>query len=117
MFQKKLACFDDEELDSPYRQVSLSCDADHQKGFKGHQDVLEGIPEVGDEEDERLVLDVEVESLDVDEEGDDEEDVDDGEGDEGVVEGGLHLGTEEDQDGGEVPDHPNDRHHWHAHLG
>ena len=66
---------------------------------------------------EHLVLDVEVEALDVNEEGDDEEDVDNGKGDEGVVEGGLHLGTEEDQDGGEVPDHPNDRHHRHAHLG
>ena len=100
----------------PYRQVSLGCDADHQKGFEGHQDVLEGVPGIGEEEDEHLVLDVKVEALDVDEEGDDEEDVDDGEGDEGVVEGGLHLRPEEDQDGRQVPHHPHYCHHGQANL-
>ena len=89
----------------PYRQVSLGCDADHQKGFECHQYVLEGVPGIGEEEDEHLVLDVQVEALDVDEEGDDEEDVNDSEGDEGVVEGGLHLGAEEDEDCRQVSHH------------
>ena len=95
-----------DESDWPYRQVAFSCDADHQEGFKGHQDVLEGIPGVGEEEDEHLVLNVKVIALDVNEEGDDEKDVNDGEGDEGVVEGGLHLGAEEDEDRRQVPHHP-----------
>ena len=46
-----------------YGQISLSGDAHHEKGLKGHEDVLEGVPHVGEEHDEQLVVQVEVEPL------------------------------------------------------
>ena len=68
-------------------QVALGGDAHHQVGLESHQDVLEGVPEVGEEEDEELVVEVEVEPLDVDDDRQDEEGVHDGQGDQSVVEG------------------------------
>ena len=72
-------------------QVALGGDAHHQVGLESHQDVLEGVPEVGEEEDEELVVEVEVEALDVDDDRQDEEGVNDGQGDQTVVESRLHL--------------------------
>ena len=46
-----------------YGQISLCGDAHHEKGLKGHEDVLEGVPHVGEEHDEHLVVQVQVESL------------------------------------------------------
>lgn len=71
--------------------VALCGDAHHQVGLEGHQDILERIPEVGEEEDEQLVVEVEVKPLDVDDDGDDEEGVNTGQGDQCVVEGRFHF--------------------------
>ena len=46
-----------------YGQISLSGDAHHEEGLEGHEDVLEGVPHVGEEHDEHLVVQVQVESL------------------------------------------------------
>ena len=46
-----------------YGQISLCGDAHHEKGLEGHEDVLEGVPHVGEEHDEHLVVQVQVESL------------------------------------------------------
>ena len=37
-----------------YCQVTLGGDAHHEEGLEGQQDVLEGVPEVGEEHDEHL---------------------------------------------------------------
>ena len=71
--------------------VALGGNAHHQVGLESHQDILKGVPEVGEEEDEELVVEVEVEALDVDDDGQDEEGVDNGQGDQGVVEGRFHF--------------------------
>ena len=47
-----------------YGEVSLSGDAHHEEGLEGHEDVLEGVPHIGQKNDEQLVLQVQVESLD-----------------------------------------------------
>ena len=44
-------------------KVSLCSDAHHQEGLEGHQDVLERVPQVGEEHDEHLVVKVQVKSL------------------------------------------------------
>ena len=44
-------------------QVALGGDAHHEEGLEGHQDVLRRVPHVREEQDERLVLQVEVEVL------------------------------------------------------
>ena len=46
-----------------YGQISLSGDAHHEEGLKGHEDVLEGVPHIGEEHDEQLVVQVEVKPL------------------------------------------------------
>ena len=46
-----------------YGQISLSGYAHHEEGLEGHEDVLEGVPHVGEEHDEHLVVQVQVESL------------------------------------------------------
>ena len=54
--------------------------------------------------------------LGVHDESDDEDDVNDGEGDEGVVEGGLHLGPHQDQDRTQVAHHTYHPYYGHQHL-
>ena len=46
-----------------YCQITLGGDAHHEEGLKGHEDVLEGVPHVGEEHDEQLVVQVEVKPL------------------------------------------------------
>ena len=46
-----------------YGEVSLCGDAHHEEGLEGHEDVLERVPHVGEEDDEQLVVQVKVESL------------------------------------------------------
>ena len=46
-----------------YSEITLGGDAHHEKGLEGHEDVLEGVPEVGEEHDEQLVVQVQVKPL------------------------------------------------------
>ena len=46
-----------------YGEVSLGGDAHHEEGLEGHEDVLEGVPHVGEEHDKQLVIQVQVEPL------------------------------------------------------
>ena len=46
-----------------YGQITLGGDAHHEEGLEGHEDVLEGVPHVGEEHDEQLVVQVEIEPL------------------------------------------------------
>ena len=67
-------------------QEPLGGDAHHQVGLAAQQDCLCWMPEVREEFDVQLVVQVEVGVEAVDDNHDDEEEVDDGEGDDGLVE-------------------------------
>ena len=69
----------------------LCWDAHDQEDLESEQGVFERVPEVGDEEDEHLVLQVLVQLLGVSHEGDDQEDVHQGQGHQTLLEGRLAL--------------------------
>ena len=54
----------------PDGQVALRGDAHHKESLEGHQDILEGVPHVGEEQDEGLVAEVQLQVLGVGDEGD-----------------------------------------------
>ena len=66
-------------------------DAHDQEDLESEQGVFERVPEVGDEEDEHLVLYVLVPLLGVCHEGDDQEDVHQGQAHQTLLEGRLAL--------------------------
>ena len=76
----------------PDGHQSLGHDARDEVGLAAQQDVLEGVPEVGEEEDVRLVLEVQVEL----------EAVNDEEVEDALVEVLHHLEHEDDDDGVEI---------------
>ena len=101
----------------PDGHQSLGHDARDEVGLAAQQDVLEGVPEVGEEEDVRLVLEVQVELEAVNDEEADEEEVDDGEGKDALVEVGPHLGHEDDDDGAEIAEDAEDANCRNPNLG
>ena len=46
-----------------YGQITLGGDAHHEEGLEGHEDVLGRVPQVGEEHNEQLVVQVEIEPL------------------------------------------------------
>ena len=72
-------------------QKALGGDAHHEERLKVHEDVLAGVPHVGEEHDEHLVVEVKVKPLRVNDEDGEEEDVGDCQSDQSVVESRFHL--------------------------
>ena len=87
---------------SPDGQESLCGDAHDDVRLAAEKDVLEGVQEVGEQDDVGLVLDVHVQLETVEDEEADEEEVDDGEGEDTLVEVRPHLEPEDDDDGAKV---------------
>ena len=91
----------DRQLD---RQVPLHRDAHHQVGLAAQEDCLDRVPEVGEQPDVQLVLEVEVGVEAVHHDHDDEEEVDHSEGDDGLVEVGVEAVAQENDAHQQVSD-------------
>ena len=83
----------------PDGKEPLQGDAHDEVGLWAEEDVLERVPDVGEEKDVGLVLQVKVKAEAVDYEDDNKEEVDDGKSEDALVEVRLHLWPQEDGDG------------------
>ena len=97
-------------------QEPLGGDAHHQVRLAAQQDCLCRVPQVGEQLDVQLVVEVEVGVEAVDDDHDDEEEVDDGEGDDGLVEVGVDGGASENNAGEKVSKNADRPNRGNAHL-
>lgn len=106
------------EVDRPPDGHEALCGYAHDDvRLAAEQDVLEGVQEVGEQDDVGLVLDVHVQLETVEDEEADEEQVDDGEGEDALVEVGPHLGHEDDDDDAEISEDAEDANCRNPNLG
>ena len=106
------------KLDGPLDgKEPLGGDAHDQVGLGAQQDRLGRMPEVGEELDVELVVQVKVGMEAVDDNHDNEEEVDDGEGDDGLVEVGVDACASEHNAGEEVAKKANSSNRSDAYLG
>ena len=97
-------------------QEPLGGDAHHQVRLAAQQDCLCRVPQVGEQLDVQLVVQVEVGVEAVDNDHDDKEEVDNGEGDDGLVEVGVDAGASEYNTGEKVPENANSPNRGDTHL-
>ena len=106
------------EVDRPPDGHEALCGYAHDDvRLAAEQDVLEGVQEVGEQDDVGLVLDVHVQLETVEDEEADEEQVDDGEGEDALVEVRPPLETEDDDDGAKVAENSEETNRGDPHLG
>ena len=106
------------EVDGPPDGHEALCGYAHDDvRLAAEQDVLEGVQEVGEQDDVGLVLDVHVQLETVEDEEADEEQVDDGEGEDALVEVRPPLETEDDDDGPKVAENSEETNRGDPHLG
>ena len=109
---------DQVKLDGPLDgKEPLGGDAHDQVGLGAQQDRLGRMPEVWEEFDVELVVQVKVGMEAVDDNHDNEEEVDDGEGDDGLVEVGVDACASEHNAGEEVAKKANSSNRSDAYLG
>ena len=97
-------------------QEPLGGDAHHQVRLAAQQDCLCRVPQVGEQLDVQLVVQVKVGVEAVDDDHANEDEVDNGEGDDGLVEVGVDAGASEHHTGEKVAEDADSPNRGNAHL-